>query len=153
MIRPVIVAMLLLFSFVFINTASAQLSRRQEDRLKELERKEDLLEEWKNKNLKESAEFPEDAENIQERQDKIEKKPPRPDISEFENGRFQAIRLDNNAVFLLDTKEGHLWVWVIQKDSKGIPSEFLFYQGMLVPGKNMGDLIDRTYKKLSQEKQ
>ena len=69
------------------------------------------------------------------------------DLTEERTGRYQAVRMDNNAVFILDTKEGHIWVWVIQKDNKGKPAEFLFYQGKVIPGSKMGELIDRTYQK------
>ena len=68
-------------------------------------------------------------------------------LSNGSEGRFQAVRMDSNAIFILDTKEGHLWVWVIQKDSEGQPAEFMFYQGQVVPGSSMGELIDRTFKK------
>ena len=131
---------------------SAQLSHEQEDRLKKLEMMEKALEEFENEREKESIDLKNLETKTEPEPEKREKKLVRPDVSDVENGRYQAIRLDNNAVFLLDTKEGHLWVWVIQKDSRGIPSEFLFYQGMLIPGRNMGDLIERTYKKLNQEK-
>jgi hypothetical protein len=55
--------------------------------------------------------------------------------------------MDSNAIFILDTQKGHLWVWVNQKDSSGQPAEFLFYQGQVVPGSKMGEIIDRTYNK------
>lgn len=128
----------------------AQLSQKQEDRLKKLEMMEKALEEFENNSDKKTFDLKDLQKKAPAPVEKREEKLPRPNVSEYENGRYQAIRLDNNAVFLLDTKEGHLWVWVIQKDSRGIPSEFLFYQGMLIPGRNMGDLIERTYKKLNQ---
>ncbi|MFC1494654.1 hypothetical protein ACFL6W_05180 [Thermodesulfobacteriota bacterium] len=134
------------------NITIAQLSQKQEDRLKKLEMMEKALEEWENKGGKKTIDRKDLETKTPAQPENREKKLPRPDVSEYENGRYQAIRLDNNAVFLLDTKEGHLWVWVIQKDNRGIPSEFLFYQGMLIPGRNMGDLIERTYKKLNQDK-
>jgi hypothetical protein len=134
------------------NITTAQLSQKQEDRLKKLEMMEKVLEEWETKGNKKAIDLNDLKTKTPPEPEKREKNLPRPDVSEFENGRYQAIRLDNNAVFLLDTKEGHLWVWVIQKDSRGIPSEFLFYQGMLIPGRNMGDLIERTYKKVNQDK-
>ena len=71
-------------------------------------------------------------------------------LSEGGVGRFQAVRMDSNAIFILDTMEGHMWVWVIQQDSTGQPAEFLFYQGQVVPGSNMGEIIDRTQKEGSE---
>ena len=37
----------------------------------------------------------------------------KPDLQEG-SGRFQAVRMNNSTVFILDTKEGHLWVWIAQ---------------------------------------
>ena len=53
-------------------------------------------------------------------------------------GRFQAVKLTNSSVFIIDTKEGHLWAWSIHKMASGI-----VYQGQITPGEKMGDVIDR----------
>jgi len=152
MLKLVTLVSLLFFILISPDITTAQLNQKQEDRLKELEKNEKAWKEWKIKNVEKATDIKDFDKKIPPEAGKKEKKMPQPDVSEYETGRFQAIRMDNNAIFLLDTKEGHIWVWVTQKDSNGIPSEFLFYQGMLIPGRNMGDLIDRTYKKMNQEK-
>jgi len=152
MLKLVTLVSLLFFILISPDITTAQLNQKQEDRLKELEKNEKAWKEWKIKNVEKATDIKDFDKKIPPEAGKKEKKMPQPDVSEYETGRFQAIRMDNNAIFLLDTKEGHIWVWVTQKDKNGIPSEFLFYQGMLIPGRNMGDLIDRTYKKMNQEK-
>jgi hypothetical protein len=58
-----------------------------------------------------------------------------------EVGRYQAIPFTSNAIFILDTKSGHTWIWVyISKPDKN--TYFLDYGGKLRPGAKMGDLID-----------
>ncbi|MGD8367291.1 MAG: hypothetical protein PVG78_06610 [Desulfobacterales bacterium] len=53
-----------------------------------------------------------------------------------ENGRFSAVRIDATSVFLLDTRLGHLWVWTF-----GEKGSFTTYQGQLLPGLTMGDIV------------
>jgi hypothetical protein len=129
----------------------AQLNPTQEKRLKELELREEAWKDWEESK-------PSQDEDLIKKNGQNEKAPTKnvsvikDNIKNDTIGRYQAIRMDSNAIFIIDTKEGHLWVWVIQKDSQGIPAEFLFYQGQVVPGQNMGDLIDRTYKKFPGNK-
>jgi len=59
-------------------------------------------------------------------------------------GRFQALRLSNEAALILDTKEGHLWVWLAKGDT------FLIYEGQVFPGARMGDVID-SYRLKQQQ--
>jgi len=47
-------------------------------------------------------------------------------------GRFQAIPLKDSSTFIVDTKEGHMWVWALGE---------LVYQGILQPGKTMGEVV------------
>ncbi len=47
-------------------------------------------------------------------------------------GRFQAIRVKDSSTFLLDTQEGHMWVWTLGE---------LVYQGIVKPGKTMGEVV------------
>lgn len=68
-------------------------------------------------------------------------------LSKGSVGRFQAVRIDSHCVFVLDTKEGYLWVWIIQLDEGGKSAEFLTYQGQVSLGTEMGGLISRTYRK------
>lgn len=62
-----------------------------------------------------------------------------PRLSKFKKtlkdvGRFQAIKIMENFVIILDTKEGHLWLWeTIVSDSS------LTYGGQLCPGEYMGE--------------
>lgn len=65
------------------------------------------------------------------------------------DGRYQAIPIDPaqgygaEKALILDTVSGHLWIWI---ESPAVDDEpggrFLIYQGQLVPGKTMGDIID-----------
>ncbi len=54
------------------------------------------------------------------------------------NGRYQAITLGKEAL-ILDTQEGHLWLWGKSNDGRF----FIFYQGQVSPGQAMGDIVDR----------
>ncbi len=128
----------------------AQLSSDQEKRLKDLDARAEALKDWEEKSLEQG--------NVLVRPETIEKKMEMltkdQDLDEpasgMRTGRYQAVRMDSNAIFILDTQEGHLWVWVIQKDNSGQSAEFLFYQGKVRPGSRMGELIDRTYQKGSE---
>lgn len=65
-------------------------------------------------------------------------------------GRYQAIPIDPGQGYgaekalILDTVAGHLWIWIespaVDDDPGG---RFLIYQGQLVPGKTMGDIIEK----------
>ncbi len=58
-----------------------------------------------------------------------------------EVGRFQATPLMSNAIFILDTKEGHLWIWLQQQDEEGRREHLLLYQGQVLPGSYMSERI------------
>ncbi len=47
-------------------------------------------------------------------------------------GRFQAIRVQDSSAFILDTQDGHMWVWTLGE---------LVYQGIVKPGKTMGEVV------------
>jgi hypothetical protein len=47
-------------------------------------------------------------------------------------GRFQAIRVKDSSTFILDTQEGHMWVWALGE---------LVYQGRIKPGETMGEVV------------
>ena len=68
-----------------------------------------------------------------------------------EIGRYQAVEITKSAsatadeVFILDTKEGHMWVWseypTIPNLQKGGRS--LIYMGKVKPGEKLGDIIEK----------
>ena len=65
-------------------------------------------------------------------------------------GRYQAIPIDPGAGYgaekalIVDTVAGHLWVWIESPTVDSDPGgRFLIYQGQLVPGKKMGDIIEK----------
>ena len=65
-------------------------------------------------------------------------------------GRYQAIPIDPGEGYgaekalLLDTVSGHLWIWIESPTVDDDPGgRFLIYQGQLVPGKKMGDIIEK----------
>ena len=60
-------------------------------------------------------------------------------LADSENGRFHAVRLDGTSVFVIDTRQGHLWVWTF-----GEKGSFTAYQGRVFPGLKMGDIIDAS---------
>lgn len=144
------IVLLILSTMLFmVHPTWAQLSRDQERRLRELEEKEETWKAWENNRseLEKKLEELEANDTALKRWQQKKKESGTRDLTGEGTGRYQAVRMDSNAVFILDTQEGHLWVWVIQKDTRGQPAEFLFYQGQVVPGSSMGELIDRTYKK------
>jgi len=53
------------------------------------------------------------------------------------SGKFQAIRIDGTSVLIIDTQEGHLWLWGVYKDI----GFALFYQGQVSVGEKPGDTI------------
>lgn len=71
-----------------------------------------------------------------------------------EVGRYQAIvfekkgDFDNDKVLILDTKDGHLWVWSEQAEISGVRDfmRSIIYHGKLTPGKKMGDVVE-MYRK------
>jgi len=65
-----------------------------------------------------------------------------------EIGRYQAIKLDNTefalfSVFIIDTKEGHLWVSGVNKTGEIFS---LHYMGKVRPGKKIGEVIEQESK-------
>ena len=66
-----------------------------------------------------------------------------------EEGRYQAIdigRIDTGtAVLIIDTKEGHLWMWVLEglSETRTVGSTILFYQGQVRPETKPGERIYR----------
>ena len=62
-----------------------------------------------------------------------------PAIADSGIGRYQAIRMDANAVFIIDTKDGHLWTWGIEQGRA-----FLVYSGKVKPGKEMTEIINEV---------
>ena len=106
-------------SIVFLHSSGwAQLSSEQEKRMKQLEENQEIEKIISQGILdfnKSSA-----KENV---------------------GRFQAVRLSNETIFIIDTKEGHLWVWLLNNEGS-----FLIYEGKLFPGARMGDVIEKSDK-------
>jgi len=145
--RPIFI-LITLCVLLFCHTGWAQLSPKQEKRLQGLEEKEKALKIWE-------AEKPTQKKKLWELSEKekawkageAEKREFIKSLSKDNTGRFQAVRMNNSSVFILDTKEGHLWIWITQAGKDGRSEEFLVYQGQAVPGSRMGDLIDRTKKK------
>lgn len=69
-----------------------------------------------------------------------------------EEGRYQTVSIPKDAnsvsadrIFIIDTKEGHMWLWVefpvVSNVSEG--GRILIYQGKVKPGKKMGDIIEK----------
>ena len=65
-------------------------------------------------------------------------------------GRYQAVPIDPGEGYgaekalILDTVSGHLWIWIESPTVDDDPGgRFLIYQGQLVPGKQMGDIIEK----------
>jgi hypothetical protein len=61
------------------------------------------------------------------------------DLEKGGPGRFQAVRLDGSSVFVLDTRDGHLWVWAFGK-----AGGFITYQGRVFPGLEMGEVVEAS---------
>lgn len=57
-----------------------------------------------------------------------------------QTGKYQIVKLDATAVLILDTQEGHLWLWGVHKDI-GVT---LVYQGRISPGEKAGDVFHIT---------
>jgi hypothetical protein len=144
-------ALMVLLIFFAGQQGWAQLSSDQEKRLKDLETRAEALKDWEKDSL-EQGELLMRPETMENEMEMLQKKDQdlNESVSGVTAGRYQAVRMDSNAIFILDTQEGHLWVWIIQKDNSGQSAEFLFYQGKVRPGSRMGELIDRTYQKGSE---
>ena len=54
-------------------------------------------------------------------------------------GRFQAVRMDDSSVVILDTKQAHLWVF--GATGNGF---YLVYGGRIYPGEKTGEIIDSS---------
>ena len=66
-----------------------------------------------------------------------------PALADSEAGRYKAIKLQlqtaSVSVLIIDTKEGHLWVWGAAASGKLWD---MTYMGKVRPGQKMGDLIE-----------
>jgi len=63
-----------------------------------------------------------------------------------EVGRYQFMDMsygESPAVFIIDTKEGHLWLWVTAVIGSELRTNII-YQGKLKPGSKMGETIDHS---------
>ncbi len=66
-------------------------------------------------------------------------------------GRFQACPVAGEAVFIIDTKEGHMWL--LKATDFGEAEEIhLLYEGRVCPGGKMGDVIERATSGASNKK-
>lgn len=54
-------------------------------------------------------------------------------------GRFQAVRMDDSAVVIIDTMQAHLWVF--GATGSGF---YLVYGGRIHPGEKAGEIIDSS---------
>ncbi len=77
-----------------------------------------------------------------------------------EDGRYRAIVMHDEGrtgqpgslfpkVFIIDSRDGHMWTWEEKKKIKGLENRFSFgtvvtYQGRVKPGKTMGEIVDKT---------
>jgi hypothetical protein len=78
------------------------------------------------------------------------------------DGRYQAIALHEGSrssqsgalsskVFILDSRDGHMWTWEENSRLPGANARLLFgtvltYQGQLKPGAKMGEVVDQVRK-------
>ena len=72
-------------------------------------------------------------------------------------GRYQAILIGgqeggSSCVFILDTKEGHLWTWGLAVVSMKKVVERITYKGRVQPGIKMGDIIEEITTTSIEEK-
>jgi len=51
--------------------------------------------------------------------------------------RYQAVTMDNTSALMLDTQEGHFWLWGAHENTGFV----LMYQGQVSPGEEPGDVI------------
>ena len=77
-----------------------------------------------------------------------------------EVGRYQAIALSTEGktkgafeVLILDTKEGHMWVWTYLTAGTGERNGgiTILYSGKVAPGKQIGTIIDQIRWPLPQK--
>jgi len=66
-------------------------------------------------------------------------------LSKGKEGRFQAVSMDREAVFILDTKEAHLWVF--RATGSGF---YTVYGGQVRPGTRAGEITDSSSLKLEK---
>ena len=62
-------------------------------------------------------------------------------------GRYTALLIGgqegrSSVVFILDTKEGHVWTWGLAVVSMKKVVERITYKGRVRPGKQMGEIIE-----------
>jgi hypothetical protein len=62
--------------------------------------------------------------------------------------RYQAVPIDSGTEFgtekalILDTLAGHLWIWTESPATSEEPGgRYVIYQGQLVPGRQMGEIV------------
>jgi hypothetical protein len=72
-------------------------------------------------------------------------------------GRYQAILIggkegSSSCVFILDTKEGHIWTWGLAVVSIEKVSERITYKGRVRPGKKVGEVIEEIITPSIEEK-
>lgn len=82
-------------------------------------------------------------------------------VAAAEDGRYEAVVIPQAGrpgqssslypkVFILDTREGHLWTWseneAIYEDARTPRfGSALIYQGRLRPGTRMGEIVDKDF--------
>ncbi len=52
-------------------------------------------------------------------------------------GRFQAFKFDSTSIVILDTREGHIWLWGVLKGKS-----LLVYFDRVYPGKSFGETME-----------
>jgi len=64
------------------------------------------------------------------------------------DGRYQAIPIDSGTEFgtekalIVDTLAGHMWIWTESPATDEEPGgRYVIYQGQLVPGSEMGEVV------------
>ena len=59
------------------------------------------------------------------------------ELSKGPVGRFQAVTMEDSSVLILDTKEGHVWVW----DLSGLGTVSMVYGGQVFLGERVGEMM------------
>jgi len=59
-----------------------------------------------------------------------------PAIADSGIGRYQAINFGPGGALIIDTKDGHFWVWAVEYGQSA-----LFYCGKVKPGKKIMEVI------------
>jgi hypothetical protein len=72
-------------------------------------------------------------------------------------GRYTAILIGgqegrSSAVFILDTKEGHVWTWGLAVVSMKKVVERITYKGRVLPGRQMGEVIEEIITTTIEDK-